>query len=163
MKDRFVIVMGVSGSGKTRVGKSLAEHLGWDFFDADDLHPSENVTKMAQGLPLSDADRLPWLERLNALISESLKAGRSGGLSCSALKESYRRILLAGNSDVQIIYLKGSFELIRARMARRKGHFMKANMLRSQFNDLEEPAGVISVDVDRPVADIVSEILKNLV
>src|SRR5690349_3315203 len=113
---RFIIVMGVSGSGKTSVGKALAERLKWDFYDADDFHPPANVLKMANGPPLDDADRAPWLAALHQLISDSLRQARPGVLACSALKESYRQKLLQGNAGVQLVYLKGSYELIWSRM-----------------------------------------------
>ena len=112
ISTRFIIVMGVSGSGKTNVGQSLAEQLGWDFYDADDFHPPENIAKMASGIPLNDSDRAPWLALLHDLISSNLKAGRRGVLACSALKERYRQQLLNGNPDVQIVYLKGTYDLI---------------------------------------------------
>ena len=112
MKPRFFIVMGVSGSGKTVVGKSLAKHLGWDFYDADNFHPPENISKMANGIPLDDSDRAPWLTALQDLISSNLKHNQPCVLACSALKERYRQQLLDGNSDVQLVYLKGSYDLI---------------------------------------------------
>src|SRR5689334_2270351 len=111
MNTRFMIVMGVSGSGKTRVGRSLAEHLGWDFYDADNFHPPENIAKMSRGIPLNDADRTPWLASLHELISSSLRTNHPGVLACSALKERYRQQLTDGNEGVQIVYLKGSYDL----------------------------------------------------
>jgi gluconokinase len=162
MKVRFLIVMGVSGSGKTRVGKGLAEHLGWDFYDADDFHPPENVAKMAQGIPLDDSDRAPWLAALNQRISASLKADRPGILACSALKERYRQQLMQGNEGVRVIHLKGSYDLIWSRMEKRTDHFMKPHMLRSQFETLEEPRNAITVDISVSVDDIVHEIMKQL-
>jgi len=159
---RFFIVMGVSGSGKTSVGKSLAEHLGWDFYDADDFHPPANVEKMSNGMPLDDSDRVPWLASLHNLISSSLIHNKPGVLACSALKESYRQRLLEGNAGVQIVYLKGSYELILSRMTRRKNHYMKADMLKSQFDALEEPADAITVDISLPVEKIVQTVIKQL-
>src|SRR5690242_6213723 len=126
---RFMIVMGVSGSGKTSVGEAPAQQLGWDFYDADDFHPPENVAKMASGIPLDDSDRAPWLAVLHELISSALKADRPGILACSALKERYRQQLLQDNADVQLIYLKGTYDLIWPRMSGRKDHFMKPQML----------------------------------
>jgi gluconokinase len=161
MKTRFFIVMGVSGSGKTEVGRSLAQHLGWDFYDADDFHPVDNITKMAAGIPLDDSDRAPWLASLHELISTSLKKDQLGVLACSALKERYRQQLLADNDDVQLIYLKGSYELIWSRMSGRKDHYMKPHMLRSQFEALEEPANAMIIDVSNPVDGIVREILET--
>jgi gluconokinase len=162
MKTRFVIVMGVSGSGKTSVGKSLAERLRWDFYDADDFHSPENVVKMARGIPLDDSDRTPWLAALHDLISSSLKAVRPGVLACSALKERYRQQLLNGNDDTQIVFLKGSYDLIWSRLSRRKGHYMKPHMLQSQFETLEEPTNRLAIDVSMSVCDIVQEILKHM-
>src|SRR5574338_290950 len=106
MKPVFYLVMGVSGSGKTSVGRALAAALGWDFYDADDFHPPENIAKMAGGNPLNDSDRTPWLSSLHDLISSCLKTNRPGVLACSSLKEHYRQHLLSGNAGVQIVYLK---------------------------------------------------------
>ncbi|MEJ2293012.1 MAG: gluconokinase, partial [Deinococcales bacterium] len=146
-----VVVMGVSGSGKTTVGKRLASRLGFAFADADAYHPQANIDKMAAGVPLTDEDREPWLGRLRALIEEHAAEGRSLVLACSALKERYRRTLKRAEpaARVQIVYLKGDFDTILARMRRRKGHYMKAGMLQSQFRDLEEPTDAVTVDVDR--------------
>ena len=162
MKRRFVIVMGVAGSGKTTVGEALARHLGWNFYDADAFHPAANIEKMANGTPLTDSDRAPWLAALHSLISTSLKENRPGVLACSALKESYRQKLLEGNDGVQIVYLKGSYDLIWSRLSRRKDHYMKPQMLQSQFETLEEPADALTLDVSLPVAELVAEILKRL-
>jgi len=160
MKTRFFIVMGVSGSGKTEVGSSLAQHLGWDFYDADDFHPPANVAKMAAGVPLNDTDRAPWLASLHELISTSLKKDQPGVLACSALKERYRQQLLAGNDDVQLVYLKGSYELIWSRMSARKDHYMKAHMLRSQFETLEEPGNALVIDISNSIDGILRDILE---
>jgi gluconokinase len=162
MKPRFVIVMGVAGSGKTTVGKSLANHLGWDYYDADDSHSPENVAKMANGVPLNDSDRAAWLASLHDLISASLKADRPGVLACSALKERYRQHLLKGNPDVQIVYLKGDYDLIWSRIAARQDHYMKPQMLRSQFEVLEEPSDALTIDVSMSVEEIVQEILRQM-
>jgi gluconokinase len=162
MKTRFVIVMGVAGSGKTTVGELLAKRLGWNFYDADAFHPAENIAKMANGTPLDDTDRAPWLTALRALISASLQENRPAVLACSALKESYRRHLLEGHEGVQIVYLKGSYDLIWSRISLRAGHYMKPEMLRSQFEALEEPTNALSVDVSMPVNELVGEILNRL-
>lgn len=162
MKTRFIILMGVSGSGKTSVGRSLARRLGWDFYDADDFHPPENVAKMANGIPLDDTDRVPWLASLRGLIATSLETDRPGVLACSALKERYRQQLTGGNEEAQLIYLKGSFDLIWSRMQKRTDHYMKPHMLKSQFETLEEPANAIATDISMPVEDIVLEILKQM-
>ncbi|MBT3389019.1 MAG: gluconokinase [Chloroflexi bacterium] len=153
--------MGVSGCGKTTVGTALAERLGWNFYDADDFHPPENVAKMASGIPLNDADRYPWLVVLHDLISTSLEKGKPGVLACSALKESYREILLKNNENVQIVYLKGSFNLILSRMQARSSHYMKPEMLQSQFDALEEPEMAITVPISVSVNEIVSYIVKR--
>jgi len=161
MKTRFFIIMGVSGCGKSSVGKLLSERLGWDFYDADDFHPAENVAKMAAGIPLDDTDRAPWLSFLHDLISSSLQAGKPGVLACSALKERYRQALLAGNLETQIVYLQGSYDLIWSRMLTRAGHYMKPHMLQSQFDALEEPASALKVDITLPLESIVDVILSN--
>jgi gluconokinase len=160
MKARFFIVMGVSGSGKTSVGKSLASKLGWAFYDADDFHPPENVAKMASGIPLNDADRTPWLASLHDLISSSLKADQPGVMACSALKERYRQQLLEDNDGVKIIYLKGSYDLIWSRMAVREDHYMKPHMLESQFDSLEEPSDALTMDISGSIEEIVDTILQ---
>ena len=161
-KPRFFIVMGVSGSGKSSVGQALAERLGWDFYDADDFHPPENVAKMANGSALDDSDRAPWLAALRDLISASLKVDKPGVLACSALKERYRQRLMEGNEGVQIVYLKGSYDLIWSRMEKRTDHYMKPHMLKSQFEALEEPTNALVMDISRSVAEIVQEILKTM-
>lgn len=161
MKTRFFIVMGVSGCGKSSVSKALAKKLGWDFYDADDFHPPANVAKMASGIPLNDSDRAPWLDSLNELISSSLKAAKSGVLACSALKERYRQKLMDGNESVQIVYLKGSYDLIWSRMEKRTDHYMKPHMLKGQFDALEEPTNALTIDISMSLDDIVQEILKH--
>jgi len=160
MKIRFLIVMGVSGSGKTSVGLALAEDLGWDFYDADDFHPPENIAKMANGIPLDDSDRALWLASLHDLISSSLTADRPGVLACSALKERYRQQLMDRNQKVGLVYLKGSYDLIWSRMQMRNEHYMKPHMLKSQFEVLEEPTNAITINIEMPVDDIVQAILK---
>jgi gluconokinase len=162
MKTRFVIVMGVAGSGKTTVGETLAQKLGWNFYDADAFHPAENIAKMANGTPLDDSDRAPWLAALQALIVTSLMENRPAVLACSALKESYRQQLLEGNEGVRIVYLKGSYDLIWSRISQREDHYMKPQMLQSQFEALEEPANALTIDVSLPVAEIVDEIMEWL-
>jgi len=154
----IVIVMGVSGSGKTTIGQALAHELGWRYLDADDYHPAANVAKMAKGVPLDASDRGPWLDELNRLLRKEEKAV----LGCSALKESYRKRLTAGLQDFRIAYLHGSLELLGKRAAERKHRFMPASLLRSQFEALEPPRGAIEVDVAQPVADCVRRILAAL-
>lgn len=162
MKTRFVIVMGVTGSGKTTVGQALAQRLGWDFYDADGFHPIENISKMASGIPLDDADRAPWLASLRALISASLQQKRPAVLACSALKASYRQKLLEGNKYVLVVYLKGTYELIWERLSTRQDHYMKPEMLQSQFDILEEPTDVLTIDIARSVDQIVGEIVRSM-
>ena len=162
MKARFIIVMGVSGSGKTSVGRALAERLRWDFYDADDFHPPANVEKMANGIPLEDADRSSWLASLHDLIATCLKADRPGVLACSALKERYRQDLTDRTQGVQIVYLKGSYDLIWSRMKKRTEHYMKPHMLKSQFETLEEPVLALTADISMPVEAIVETILEQL-
>lgn len=162
MNTRFIIVMGVAGCGKTTVGELLARRLGWNFYDADAFHPAENVAKMANGTPLDDLDRAPWLAALHALISTSLKENHPAVLACSALKESYRQQLLDGNEGVQIVYLKGTYDLIWSRISQRKDHYMKPQMLQSQFDTLEEPTNALTFDISLPVNEIVEGILEQL-
>lgn len=161
MKSRVYVIMGVSGSGKTTVGLALAEKLRIPFYDGDDFHPLENVKRMASGIPLTDEDRLPWLSRLHDLIAEHLLRREGAVIACSALKRKYREQLRAGLEDVQFIYLRGSFEIILERMAARSGHFMKADMLRSQFDTLEEPTAeeALTFDAEEPPAVIVERIV----
>ncbi len=159
MTAEALIVMGVSGCGKTTVGKMLARRLGWDFFDGDDYHSPAGVAKMAAGFPLTDTDRAPWLAELHDLLTGSLCAGRHPVLACSALKERYRDTLRTGTPGVQVVYLKGSYELIRARMQNRPDHYMKPEMLRSQFDALEEPPDAWVADVEWPPEKIVDYLL----
>ena len=154
--------MGVSGSGKTTVGRLVAQRLGWDFYDGDDFHPPANMEKMAKGIPLEDTDRNPWLKILYHLISTCLEEGKSGVLACSALKQQYRQALLAGNPGVQLVYLKGDYDLIRSRMADRAVHYMQPGMLQSQFDALEEPQDALVVDISSTVEQIVEKIFQNM-
>ncbi len=156
----FLILMGVSACGKSSVGRALASRLGWEFYDADDFHPAENIAKMTAGIPLDDDDRAPWLANLHDLIASGLAAGRPGVLACSALKQRYRQVLLAGNPGVEIVYLKGDYDLICSRVAARTGHYMKPAMLASQFDDLEEPTDALIVDAGLPVDQIVDYIVR---
>jgi gluconokinase len=154
----IVIVMGVSGSGKTTIGAALATSLGWPYLDADDYHPAANVAKMAAGTALQDEDRWPWLEKLNLVLKEK----SSAVLGCSALKEAYRQRLTAGLKDFRIVYLRGGFELLSERAAERKHRFMPASLLKSQFETLEPPRGAIEVDVAQPVETCVAAIRGQL-
>ncbi len=155
------VVMGVSGCGKTTVGEALAARLHCPFYDGDDFHPPENVAKMAHGIPLDDADRAPWLAHLAALIWEYLDRGETAVLACSALKKRYREQLQV-TPRVRFIYLEGSFDLIWQRMQTRQAHYMKADMLRSQFEALEQPAAneAITVPIDQDVDGILATILQ---
>lgn len=154
-----LIIMGVAGSGKTTVGELLARKLYWDFYDADRFHPKENIEKMSQGIPLTDEDRLPWLSSLRGFIG-ALDA--PAVIACSALKQTYRDYLKAGNKGVEFIYLKGSVDLIRRRLEERKGHFAGVEILRGQFEALEEPENVLTEGVDRDPESIAEDIIRKL-
>jgi gluconokinase len=157
----IAVVMGVSGAGKTTVGEALARELGCRFLDADDYHPPENVAKMAAGQALDDQDRGPWLDRLNRELWQCDARDASVVLACSALKESYRELLLI-DERVALVYLKGDYELIRERLDGRDGHFMKASMLDSQFAALEEPGRALTVDASSTPAEIVRTVRDSL-
>jgi len=157
-----VILMGVSGCGKTSVGQGLSKTLGWPYYDGDDFHPQTNIDKMAQGIPLNDNDRQPWLEWLHALIVEHLGKNENVIVSCSALKAKYRQILRGDRKAVKFVHLAGSFELIYERMQQRNDHYMKAEMLTSQFADLEAPENALIISIDQPICRIVSEIIDKL-
>src|SRR6185295_10653863 len=143
-----VIVMGVSGSGKTTVGRALAERVGWDFCDADDVHTAASIAKMARGEPLTDEDRWPWLEQMRARVAAALDAGRGLVLTCSALKAAYRRFLRVDTARVLFAYLAASPALAEERLRQRQGHFMKASMAGSQFATLEEPPAEEALRLD---------------
>ncbi|MEN5081482.1 gluconokinase [Bosea sp. TWI1241] len=160
-----IVVMGVASSGKTSLGERLAERLGWPFRDADSFHPPENVAKMSAGTPLTDVDRKPWLAAIAAWIDDLRASGRNGIVTCSALKKAYRDVILGDRPDVALVYLKGSRELIGARMAARQHHFMPPSLLDSQFATLEEPGPeenplVVTVEATREaiVEQVVSEL-----
>jgi gluconokinase len=157
----IVVVMGVCGCGKTTVGKALAAALGWRFFDADDFHPPANIEKMAAGIPLTDTDRWPWLDRLAAELGAIERAGGHAVLACSALRQAYRdRLAVAG--DVRFVHLRGDRATIAARVAARPGHYMPATLVDSQFAALELPAEAIDVDITLPVADQVAVVRRGL-
>ncbi len=156
-----LVVMGVSGCGKTTLGTELARALGWSFFDADDFHPPENVAKMRTGTPLTDADRAPWLTRLH----EQLKAHPHSVLACSALKEKYRAVLQEGLPDLRFVHPHGAFDVIAARIevrSKETGHYMPANLLRSQFDALEPCADAVVVDIEMPRPERVAWVLNAL-
>ena len=157
----IVVLMGVSGSGKTTVGQALAAELGWRFLEADALHPQANVAKMASGVPLTDDDRWPWYERIAAELRRYRAGGTHVVVACSALKQAYRD-RLAQDGDIRFVYLKGNAATIEPRLAARKGHFMPASLLASQFATLEEPSDAIVVDIAQPVAAQVAAITRAL-
>ncbi len=148
-----LVVMGVSGSGKTTIAELLARRLGWNFQEGDALHPKANIEKMASGTPLTDADRLPWLNAIAALIDSWRGAGQNGIVTCSALKQAYREILIGTRRDVRLVYLRADKSILISRLANRHGHFMPASLLDSQLATLEPPSAL-----ERPiVADIGGE------
>ncbi len=159
-----IIVMGVSGSGKTTVGRRLADALGGSFHDGDDFHPPENVRKMASGQPLTDADRWPWLKAIRSFIEARTREDDVTVIACSALKQSYRDVLSGDEEDLVWIFLRGDYELIRERMEARSDHFFDADLLQSQFDALEAPGEeeAIVVDVDATPDAIVEEIIEQL-
>jgi len=157
-----IILMGVAGSGKTTIGLALAAQLGWSFRDADDFHPPANVEKMSRGIPLTDRERAPWLAAIRAHIEEKLARGESAVLTCSALKEKYRAAILTDPARVKLVHLAGDFALILERMTTRQGHFMKPEMLRSQFESLEPPKDALVVDIAPEPGAIVAQIRRLL-
>jgi gluconokinase len=158
----IIILMGVAGSGKTTIGRMLAEDLNWSFHDADDFHPPENVRKMGQGIPLTDVDRQPWLEAIAALSRDLLMAGQPAVITCSALKRTYRQVLCVDPDQIQFVYLKADYAILLRRLHERKDHFMKPEMLRSQFETLEEPHDALIVDADRTPEVIIQDIKQRL-
>ncbi|XP_056888739.1 probable gluconokinase [Takifugu flavidus] len=177
------IIMGVSGCGKSSLGACLSEKLGWRLHEGDDFHPQENIDKMSKGEPLTDQDRLPWLLRLHEVIESEMRSGSDALLTCSALKRLYRQILLHGSRalapscpdnatqppnspHIYFLFLHGDFELLNQRVLARKGHYMKADLLRSQFDDLEPPLeeeNVLLLDVSRNISDIAMEVERHLI
>ena len=159
---RFIILMGVTGSGKSTLGRMLAERFGWDFFDGDDYHSPESVDKMSCGIPLTDADRAGWLDTLAGLILSRLQQGQTGVMACSALKQGYRDRLNVVPDQIRFVYLKGSPGLISGRVDSRDDHYMKAGMVESQFAALEEPCDALVVDIDQSPSQILQEIIAGL-
>ena len=155
----IIILMGVTGSGKTHVGQVLASGLQWPFLDGDDFHPPENVEKMAAGTPLTDADRVPWLEDLANRIGDLVDRGQNGILACSALKRSYREILHC-RPEVRIVHLEGSMELIQERLSIRVHRYMPASLLKSQFDALEEPDEAVTVGITEE-PDIIAMAIRH--
>lgn len=161
-----LVIMGVSGSGKTTIGVPLAKRLGWQFAEADDFHSAANIDKMHRGIALDDADRLPWLRAIAAQIDTWRAARQHGIVTCSALKRYYREIIIGDRPDVRLVYLMGSQALIGRRVAARHGHFMPSSLLESQFATLEEPAPEerpITVGIEKPLAALIDEIIAALV
>jgi gluconokinase len=158
----IILLMGVSGSGKTTIGKLLADSLDWEFSDADAFHSPENVEKMRRGIALSEADRIPWLQDLQTAIKHWLQENKNVVLACSALKDSYRQFLLLNSDRIKLVYLKGSYELIQARLQERSNHYMSENLLNSQFCTLEEPLDTLCMDVTQPPQIIVQNIRTAL-
>jgi gluconokinase len=160
-----LVVMGVSGSGKSTIADGLADRLGWTYEDGDRFHPASNVAKMSAGQPLTDQDRWPWLLAIAEEIDRVCAAGESAVIACSALKRTYRDILVHERNDVRIIYLKGTPDLIASRLAQRKGHFMPPGLLASQFRTLEPPGeseNPVTVSIDASVDAIVDDIIRQL-
>jgi gluconokinase len=157
-----IVLMGVAGSGKTTIGRLLASRLGWPFRDADDFHPALNREKMRHGLPLDDNDRQPWLEAIRASIARSINSNQNVLYTCSALKQSYRKLLRIDPNKVKFVYLKGPAELISERLANRKDHFFNPALLKSQFDDLEEPSDALEVDISPPPETIADSIIAAL-
>ena len=157
-----IIVMGVAGSGKTTVGRALADRLGWRFCDADDLHSAENIRRIRRNLPLRDRDREPWLQRVRATIEQAQTDGAGLVVACSALKERYRQILSSGIPGVRFVYLAADAELLRDRLRRRQGHFAGPALLDSQLADLEPPDHALHVDASLPVDAIVDMVHSSL-
>ena len=156
-----ILLMGVAGSGKTTVGRALAASLGWSFRDADEFHPPANVAKMSAGQPLTDADRVPWLAAIRAHLDEKLARNENGVVTCSALKEKYRATLVADPARVKLVHLAGDPALLAARLAGRRDHFMKPEMLASQLAALEPPRDALAVDIAGSPDQIVAHIRKT--
>ena len=165
MKNRVLVVMGVSGSGKTTIARRLAERFAWPFMEGDALHPPANVAKMSQGIPLTDADRWPWLRNVAGWVDQQLRLGQPGIVTCSMLKRAYRDLVVDHKPGACTLYLRGDRALIEARMARRRHHFMPLSLLDSQFATLEPPApdeAALTVDVAGTVDEIVAHLVEIL-
>ncbi len=162
---RVIVLMGVAGSGKSTTAALLCERLGWPYRDADSFHPAANVEKMSRGIPLTDEDRLPWLQAIADWIDDHLKRGQDAIVTCSALKRSYRDVLVGNRENVHVVHLVGSKKLLESRMAARKDHFMPVGLLDSQFATLEEPGpdeSVLTVPVTISPDEVVDRIIESL-
>lgn len=157
----ILLVMGVTGAGKTTIGKRLANRLGWPFLDADDFHPPANIEKMTHGIPLTDADRAPWLANMHAELQRLTSLGQNAVLACSALKQSYRDILSAG-LDTRVIYLRGTYDQMRQHILARHGHFAGEAILAGQFADLQEPDDALILDVGAAPGELVDAAISQL-
>lgn len=158
----IIILMGVTGCGKTTIGKQLAQELNWPFYDGDDFHPAANIEKMRSGIPLTDEDRDPWLNILRNLIREKLNANQSAILACSALKQKYRDRLQVDPENVRFVFLQGDFDMIAQRLTARTNHYMDPNLLTSQFEALEEPSDALAVNIAATPEAISSRIKSEL-
>lgn len=158
----IVVLMGVTGSGKTTIGRMLAKGLEWEFHDADDLHPPQNIQKMRRGEPLTEADRLPWLDSVATLMRQVDRSGRSAVFACSALRESYRRRLAASSPAVRFVFLHAPLDTIASRLEQRAGHFMHPGLVPRQFAALEPPDKAVWVDASAPPEAVVAEVQERL-
>lgn len=154
--------MGVAGSGKTTIGRRLAAELGWPYHEADDFHSAANKDKMSRGIPLDDYDRAPWLASIRAAMDDCLAAGKNAVFTCSGLKDKYRRVLMDDASAISLVYLACDIETSLARVGRRQGHYMKADMVKSQFEALEVPTDALTLDTKLPPEKIIAAIKRTL-
>lgn len=159
---KIILIMGVAGSGKTTIGRRLAMELGWPYHEADDFHSAANKDKMGRGIPLDDYDRAPWLASIRTAMDDCVGSGQSAVFTCSGLKEKYRRVLMDGAPAVSLVYLACDFETSLARVGRRQNHYMKADMVKSQFDALEVPTDALTVDTKLPPDKIIAEVRRSL-
>lgn len=159
---KILLLIGVAGSGKTTIGRRLATQLGWPYHEADDFHSAANKDKMARGIPLDDYDRAPWLASIRVAMDDCLATRGHAVFTCSGLKDKYRRVLMDGSPGVTLVYLACDLETSLARVGRRQGHYMKADMVKSQFEALEVPADALTLDTRLPPEKIIAEILRSL-
>lgn len=158
----ILILMGVSGSGKTTVGQRLARDLGWPFYEGDNFHPADNVAKMAQGVPLADADRYPWLQAIRALIVNLCETNQRAVITCSALKQAYRDLLRVDEAKIRFVYLQVDPQTLQKRLHQRQAHFMPASLIDSQIAALEEPADALAINAHQPVEQVIAQIRASL-